>query len=249
MLLKSLASPWAAALLLQATLSGVLIAKRMWRRFPIFLAYCVSSLILNGALFLIYVSHWRRPLYFKAYWLTEAIGWLMGLAVVYEIFKHLFRPYPALRKLATHIFQSAVILLVLLGCIVAYAQHLGESNHVQAGLMVVDQASRILEVGLLAFLFLFASAFGLHWRQYVFGIASGLGLFAAVELVGITMRLQFGITASPIFNVVRTISYNSSLIIWMSYILSPELATSPSELPKRAQLEQWNQAIMELIYQ
>jgi hypothetical protein len=39
------------------------------------------------------------------------------------------------------------------------------------------------------------------------------------------------------------------MFIWIIYLLAPELATSPAEMPKRAQLEQWNKAIMELIYQ
>ena len=238
-----------ASLALQIILSGVLLAKRMWRKFPIFLSYCLSSAILNVSSYAIYASHWRRNFYFRAYWLTEAVGLLMGLAVVYEIFKHLFTPYPGLRKLATQSFQGAVLLLILLGCVVIYAQPLGEHNHVQAAFMVVEEASRVLEVGLLGFLFLFAGVFGLHWRQYLFGIAIGLGVFTAVELVGITMRLQFGVVANPIFGVIRTISFDSSLILWISYLLAPELAATPAEMPKRGQLEQWNNAIMELIYQ
>jgi hypothetical protein len=141
------------------------------------------------------------------------------------------------------------VLLAVLGCIVAYAQPLGERGHLQAAFFIVEQATRIFEVGLLLSLFLFASAFGLHWRQYAFGVALGLGLFAAVELVGVTMRVQFGVTANAMFAIVRTVSFSSSLLIWIGYILAPELAASPSEIPKRAQLEQWNQAVMELIYQ
>lgn len=242
-------SPWVAALLLQTILSGVLLTKRLWRKFPFFVGYCVSGLVLNVSLYAVYSSQWRHQLYFKAYWFTEGLGLLMGLAVTYEIFNLLFNPYPALRKLAMQAFQGVVVLLVLVGCVVAYMQPLGENNHVQAAFMIIEQATRVLEVGLLGFLFLFASAFGLHWRQYVFGIAVGLGVFAVVELVAITMRVEFGVTASPVFNIVRTISFNTSLLIWIGYILAPELAAAPSEMPKRAQLEQWNRAVTELIYQ
>ena len=249
MSLKFLASPFTASLMLQLLLCLVLLTKRMWRKFPIFVSYCLSSAILNVTSYAIYASHWRRNFYFSAYWLTEAVGLLMGVAVVYEIFKHLFTPYPGLRKLATQSFQGAILLLVVLGCILIYAQPSGERNHVQAAFMVVEEASRALEVGLLGFLFLFAGVFGLHWRQYLFGMALGLGVFTAVELVGVTMRLQFGVVANPIFGVIRTVSFASSLIIWISYLLAPELAASPAEMPKRAQLEQWNNAIMELIYQ
>lgn len=249
MLLKTFLSPWVIALVLQATLVGVLLAKKMWQRFPIFTGYSILSFAFDLGLYSIYHSSIPREFYLKMYWVNEGVGLILGLAVVYEIFNQLLAPYLALRRLAGQIFQIAVGLLAILGCFVVYAQPLGESNHMLAGLMVVEQATRILEVGLLLFLFLFASAFGLHWRQYVFGVALGLGVFAAVELVAVTMRLQFGVTANPIFNIVRTVSFNSSLLIWIGYILAPELAVKPAEMPKRAQLEQWNRAVMELIYQ
>jgi len=250
---KAVNLSWLAALALQGIMAGVLVAKKMWRRFPLFVAYTTSNLVLGAVLYVIFLlafqARFLRPVYANVYWLNEAIGVLLGLAVVYEIFKHLFDPYSALKRLATQVFQGAILLLIVLGCIVVYVQPLGETNHVQAALYVVEQASRILEVGLLCFLFLFASAFGLHWRQYVFGIAVGLGVFAAAELVGVTMRVQFGFVADPVLNVIRSVSFNSSLVIWISYILAPELAASPADLPKRAQLEQWNNAVMELIYQ
>ena len=246
---KIMALPWLAALLLQGILAGIVLTKRMWRKLPFFLAYAASNFLLGLGLYLIYHSALRRFAYMKVYWVNEAAGLLLGLAVVYEIFRHLFTPYPALRRLASQIFLATVSFLLLLGCVVAYAQPLREPSHLWAAFMVVEQASRILEVGLLCFLFLFASVFGLHWRQNLFGIALGLGVFAAVELVAITMRVQFGIVANPLFNVVRTISFNASLIIWISYLLAPDLATNPSEMPKRAVLEQWNTAVMELIYQ
>ena len=244
---------WLALLVLQGTLAGVLAAKKVWRKFPLFVAYTASNLLFGIALYVIFLlafhSKFLRPVYVQVYWVDETLGVLLGLAVVYEIFKHLLDPYPALRRLAAQIFQGVILLLVLLGCVVAYVQPKGESNHVQAAFMAVEQASRIIEAGLLCFVFLFASAFGLHWRQYVFGIAVGLGIFVAVELVAVTMRVQFGVTANPIFNIVRSVSYNLSLMIWIGYILAPELAMQPSEMPKRSQLEQWNRAVMELIYQ
>lgn len=249
MLLRSILSPWMAALFLHALLAGVLIFKKMWRKFPFFVFYSVSNLVFNLSLYAVYVSNLSRHIYFNVYWLAEFVGLFLGFAVVYEIFHQLLKPYPALRRLATQIFRGAVVFLVLLGCVVNYAQSLGEHNHIQATFLVMEQAGRILEVGLLLFLFLFASAFGLHWRQYVFGIAVGLGIFVTVELVGVTLRAQFGVAANSVFNMVRMISFNTSMVIWISYILAPELAASPSDVPKRAQLEQWNRAVTELIYQ
>lgn len=248
MLLKVITSSWFAAWLLQAMLVAVLLFKRMWGRFRFFFAYAATTFLAGTLLYAICLIRAPYRLYITVYWLTEAIGLFLGLAVVWEIFDNLLRPYPALRRLGIQVLRGAVLLLVVLGCVVAYRQPLGEQSRVQAALMVVEQAGRILEVGLLLSLFSFASAFGLHWRQYVFGIALGLGIFVTVELVAITMRVQFGGAANSVFNVIRTVSFNSSLFIWIAYILAPELAAQPVEAPKRAQLEQWNRAVMELIY-
>ena len=248
MLRHHIALPWVASLCLQAMLAVVLLVKRMWLKFPVFMIYAVANFVLGVACY--FTFQLASPFaYFVIYWITEVMSLFLGLAVVFEVFTHLFKPYPGLRKLATLVFQCAVVFLLILGVIVIYKQPVGEHYRIGAALLSMEQAARILETGLLLFLFLFASAFGLHWRQYVFGIALGLGILVSVELVAVTMRLQFGFAANNIFNIVRTVSFSSSLFIWIAYILAPELASQPSEMPKRAQLEQWNRAVMELIYQ
>jgi len=241
--------PWLAGILLQGILLGVLLAKRMWHRFPIFLTYSASNFLLGVALYIIYQAHPSRTLWYRVYWINEAIGLLLALALVYEIFKHLISPYPGLRRLASLIFRVAIVILVLVGCVLASSQHSGQDQQLTRNFLLADEAARILELGLLFFIFLFASVLGLHWRQYVFGVALGLGCYTAVELVRVTMRVHFGITGAPILDMVRIISFNLGLLIWIGYILAPELATSPAEVPKHAQLEQWNRAVMELIYQ
>jgi hypothetical protein len=87
----------------------------------------------------------------------------------------------------------------------------------------------------------------LHWRQNVFGIALGLGMFAAVELVTVTLIGHVSSATALTLALARGISFSASLLIWLGYLLLPERATSSAEIPKRAQLEQWNQAVMELI--
>jgi hypothetical protein len=144
------------------------------------------------------------------------------------------------------IFRVAVVALVVLACAVYY----GESGHalgLSRGIMLAEEAARIVELGLIMFLFLSSSAFGLHWRQNEFGIALGLGTCAAVELFNVTLMSHVSPETAQIFSLVRSFSYNFSLLIWLGYLLVPERATSNGELPKKAQLEQWNQAVMELI--
>jgi len=234
---------WIGSIVLQVALALALLATRAWRNFPAFAAYIFFCLFEAGITYALFEN---KKAYFCAFWICEAIGIVLGLAVVREIFTKVFSPHPALRKLATIIFRVAVIALVLLACAVIYVQSASATGLVNAVLLAAE-AARLVEVGLIMFLFLSSSVFGLHWRQNVFGIALGLGMFAAVDLITVTLIGHMGSTTQLAFKLVRGISFSTSLLIWLGYLLVPERATSSGELPKKAQLEQWNQAVTELI--
>lgn len=234
---------WVGCIVLQALLALVLFAKETWRTYLVFSAYVVFSLL--EAVSLLVVAH-NLQLYRYVFWVCEAVGILLSLAVVREIFTSLFSPHPALRKLATLIFRVAVAALLILAGGVIYAQS-GDARSYTNALLLAAQAVRIIEVGLIMFLFLSSSAFGLHWRQNLFGIALGLGMVSAVELVIMSFVGHVSPRFVQTFNFVRVLAFGASLLVWLGYILVPERAASSAELPKQDQLEQWNQAVMELI--
>ncbi len=237
---------WLVGLLLQVLLAVVLVVKKMWAKFPIFSAYALYTLTETVVLFTVY----RKPsLYFYAYVVGESVSVILGLALVYEVFTRLFCLHPGLRRLAWLSFRSVVALLVIFAGAVIYSQAPVGKNGVGAALLLVEEAARILEVGLITFLFLFSSVFGLHWRQSVFGITLGLGIPAVGELVAVTIAPHVGPAARQSLNLAQLVAFDFGVLLWLSYALLPERAASVAELPKRAQLEQWNQAIMELINQ
>jgi hypothetical protein len=234
---------WIGSIVLQAALALAVLAKRTWRNFPAFAAYIFFCLFEAGVTYALFGN---KVAYFYAFWICEAIAIVLGLAVVREIFTNVFSPHPALRKMATMISRAAVIALVVLACVVIYVQS-GNVRGVVNALLLAAEAARLVEVGVIMFLFLSSTAFGLHWRQNVFGIALGLGTFAAVDLVTVTLIGHVSPATQVAFKLARGISFSSSLLIWLGYLLVPERATSSAEIPKHAQLEQWNQAVMELI--
>lgn len=235
---------WLAELALLALLVLVVIGKRLWNKFPVFSAYTTFNL-LEGVL--AYAVQGTRA-YVYVYIVNQTISVALGLGVVYEVFKCLFSAHAALRKLARLIFCGvAVALLILAGAVIS-ARLPFDVNHAQAAVLVVEEAARILEVGLIMFLVAFSAVFGLHWRQPVFGIALGLGVFTAVKLAVVTLLPHAG-TSGGFLTVAGMVSYGFSLLVWLGYLSVPERVPSAAELPKRAQLEQWNRAIMELINQ
>jgi hypothetical protein len=237
---------WIAGTGLQLVLAVVLVSKRMWRQFPIFTTYSLICFLQSVVGFGI---RGFPKLYVYVYCPFEIVSSLLGLGVIYEVFTKLLSAYPALREVAFRAFQWTVVALISVSMAVVYFHAPVEGSRFVSLYVVLEQATRIAEVGLLLFLFSFSRVFGLHWRQSIFGIALGLGFFATVELMGITLRAVLGITATPMFNAARAVSFTCSLLIWIGYILAPERVTSTGEIPKRAQLEQWNQAMMELINQ
>jgi hypothetical protein len=237
---------WLAGIVCQATLGVVLLCKRSWRIFPFFSLYFATGF---AATILIYVFRHNAAVYnFYSYSVVEASGIVLGFAVVYEIFRIVFSGHPGLRRLATLTFRWVLAILLVIGVVVFAKQASLGFRGVTSALLVLEEAIRIIEVGLLMCLFLLSSAFGLHWRQHVFGIALGLGVFVAVELITVTILGQMGSAVTAV-NVVRILGFNTSLLIWIGYLLSPERNAGKPDLPQRSQLEQWNQAVMELIKQ
>jgi|SRR5579864_2121106 len=231
-------------LALQGLLVVTLLAKRTWRRFPFFTGYVGLSFAVSIAEYLLLRN---RSVYFYVYWIGEAIGIGLGLFVVYEIFRHLFTVHGALLRLATITFRIAIVILLTAGVIAYMTQPASHTSNLRVAVEAVEQAARIIEVGLLMILFICSAAFGLHWKQAEFGIALGLGFFATLELMAVTLRPLVSHQGVVLLNVMRIAAFDCSLLIWLGYLLLPERAATAVEVPKQAQLEQWNQAVMELI--
>jgi len=230
-------------------LAAVLLAKKMWAKFPIFTAFALVNFF-EGVALAYWVRHGASGMMATyTYWLSEVLVMLLELGVAYEIFRNLFASYDALRRLASNILYWVLVALVVLGCVILYTHAAVQGNRFVAAFIVVEEAIRIIEVGLILLLFLFSGTFGLHWRQSVFGIALGLGALTTVDLLSAALRAHFGTAVLPTLGIVRTCSFAFSLLVWLGYLLVPERLSSPTTVPERGQLEQWNQALRELNYQ
>ncbi|HLW53632.1 MAG TPA: hypothetical protein VKW06_12385 [Candidatus Angelobacter sp.] len=236
---------FAAQLVLLGLLCGVLLIRKGWKSFPVFAAYSLFNLISGLVEFFIY----KYPkAYFYAFIVIESVAIILGLAVVYEVFVHLFSAQQALRRLATWLLGVAVLALGVLGFIVIQMHGVSLKN-VGAGIIAAEEAARVLEVGSLSFLFVCSGTFGLHWRQPVFGIALGLSVFTTFELILIAMRAYFGVNPAAGLNIARMLAFGLGLLIWIGYLVAPERVQASDGIPERSQLEQWNRAVMELIHQ
>jgi prepilin signal peptidase PulO-like enzyme (type II secretory pathway) len=245
---------WVAGLILQPALAVFLVARKLWRKYPIFTLYTVFNSIGNIIAFLLretslsFLLRDRPLLYFWFLQIFNGITTFIGFGIAYEIFRTIFSPHRALKRLATLVFGACAIILAGMGASLIISEAPFRSTDLMKSVLVVSEAARLLEVGLIGVLFLFSRAFGLHWRQATFGIALGLGIFATVELVATTIQSEFGPAAMNVLNLLRTGAFDVGLLTWIGYILAPEPSLNIG-LPERSQLDEWNRAVMEFIQQ
>lgn len=235
---------WIAPALLLAALATVMRIRRLDREWPAFFAYCAFSAVRTPILFWVY--H-RTAAYFYCYWVAEAVGTILALAAIYEVFLHLFRSYDASARLAQSLFRWVGAALVLAAVLTALAAPGNEANRVMAASLVVNRSILLVQCGLLLFLFAAAAYLRLSWRSHAFGIAMGFGLFVGVQMASGAVQAEAGLIAQETLNLVKMGSYTCAVLVWMTYLLAPQRAEVPATAPELENVKSWNQALLQLL--
>jgi hypothetical protein len=112
----------------------------------------------------------------------------------------------------------------------------------------VERAVRLMQCGLLLFIFVCSSYLGLTWRNFAAGIALGYGLFASTSLVLYSLRLQFGGGWDKTMSLISGTAYLLSVLTWMGYSAMPDkvMQRVHNDVVYRPIFDRWNQAAMVL---
>jgi hypothetical protein len=238
--------PWLAAFLIRCAILVLMWEKGLARTFPVFFSYTLVVNLRSGVG--LYLTSVDLNLAFYAYWIGEAVSVALGLAVIGELFRHVLKPYPTLDRLGRTVFRWVAVGLVILA-LLSMNLPAGEDNIFMGTILPVARAVRILQFGLLFFLFVFSSYFGLGWRHLVFGIALGMSLFVSVELTAVSMRSESGWIAHETWSLVTRLSYVAATLIWFWYIAVPQPAEQATQkVPARETVERWNQALLQFLH-
>ena len=242
---------WIAPHLLQIAVAVLMIRRKLFRDFPLFLSYTLFEVANFSVLFWLYnSSRFTVEQSTYVYVAGDAIGIALRFGVIHEIFENVFRQYPALNQLGRLLFRWATGVLLVVAVAVALSTTGADTDRVTAALFVTSRAISIVQCGLLMFLLLFSRYFGLSWRNYVFGTVLGLGVYASVQLATTAILTQFGPNfRSETFNLILMATYHCSVLIWLVYFLSPEPALRPVKTVPSHDLEGWNQELQRLLQQ
>ncbi len=237
---------WFAHPLLQLALAGVMVSRKLHRKFPVFFTYVVSQI---GTFFLIYYAYnhihtlhdYAR--YFYIYWTCEAISLVLGFKIIHEIFVDVFRPYHALKDLGSVLFKWAALVMMLVAVVVAATSTASVEGPVVEAVVTVQRCVRVIQVGLILFLLVFSKYVGISWKHYSFGVSLGFGSFAAVELLAVAMTASLRIS-SEAGDLANVVCYNLCILIWFTYaLLKSPVRESTNTLLKS---QRWDHSLADL---
>lgn len=235
---------WITPALLLAMMAMVMRVRGLHRELPAFFAYCVFSALRTPILF--FVFH-QTTAYFYCYWAAEAVSAILGLAAIYEVFLYVFQGYDGNGRLAQSLFRWVGAALVVAALAAAIAVPGSHENRLMAASLVVDRSVRLVQCGLLLFLFVASSYLGLSWRSHAFGVAMGFGLFVGVQMAAGAMRAQAGLISQDTLSLVKMASYNCAVLVWMTYLLAPQTTQAAAPTPMVTEVRSWNQALLQLL--
>lgn len=232
---------WISHPALELFLAGVMVWRKLHRKFPVFFAYILFQLVNFGVLFPIH-QYGTYGLYFYGYWIGATISLGIGFKVIHEIFLDVFRPYHTLKDLGTVLFKWAALVMLFVALVVAIASSGGQSPIVLA-VATMQRCVRVIQCGLILFLLFFSRYLNVSWKQQSFGIASGFGVFAAAELAGSALYVG-GLINDPVLGLIGTFSYTCAVLMWLGYmaIKSKSVQSAATALVS----QRWEQSLTDL---
>ena len=235
---------WLAGPLTQLALIVLMVRKKLRAEYPLFFALTVFDLLTTVVLYAVYEMTHGGVDYFYAYWTMEAVGVILSFLVIRELFTNAMKPYAALRDLSAMLFLWAGVVLLIGGTVIAISSPGNPAEHIMAAILSAERSIRLTQVGLLLFLLLFAHKLGLTWKHHVFSFSLGLGLFAASDLVLVSLRTQYGSAWSETYSIVHAEAYLVAIAVLLVGAAIKEPARDLVIASERPVLQRWNEVLL-----
>jgi hypothetical protein len=235
---------WFTPPLLYAVMSVSMVRRGVHREVPWFFAYTLFD---GGQSVFAWFLRENMAVYFYFYWIMEVVGIILGFVIIYEVFRKIVVRYERVQRVGFALYRWFAVGLLTVGAVtVAIAPEMNR-DALFDGIMTLQVGVRIIQTGLLVFLFAFASYLGLSWRNCSFGVALGFGFLAIVELVLATVRSNVGPEFTPIYAVLKPIAFNITVLVWAAYILQRQPVLKQVTSVPKTDLAVWNDTLTEFM--
>jgi hypothetical protein len=159
--------------------------------------------------------------YYFVYWGSFAIGSILSLFILFNIYQLTTAPLKGLQKLGMLVLGTAVVLSVVLAVVSPFAPHMAQPQYPIALISQLQRSQSILTLCLVLFVFLAIRPMGLSCRRNVFGVSFGLGLLATMDLVQ-SAWLWHSPEFANFYNIVNGVVICVAVAIWAAYFATRE---------------------------
>ena len=213
-----------AVFLSETLLITVLVWRREYRRFPIFLLWMVT-LLLGSPLEYWVLNHTSVDQYAHFSIVMGVLDYMLQVGVLVEIAHSVLRP--AVSSMPGKILGLMAGVLVI-GCVITLLWTFDRSHHSEAfqhvfiRLQQLDFAFAFMRLGLFVAIAGFSQMVGVTWKSHILRLAAGLAFYSAVSLV-----VQLTLSHLPhanhltyqrnyyLLNYIQTTSYLGALVFWV----------------------------------
>lgn len=215
---------------LEITLLVILIRRRLYRRFPVFLSYCVWTVCVT----VIRLSLSNHPVaFFLTFWLTEASYLVLALMVMLSLLQpfliEAYRRHPCAR----YILPSAIVLIIGTSLWAVFFKPIATDVLARfvSAIYVFVPLICLVEVSLFLLAIVSTTRYGVEWTRYETGILAGFGILAFMTMLARVPALialfhfRVGPQLEGLFRYFPSGAFISSAFAWLIAFWRPETPT------------------------
>jgi hypothetical protein len=212
--------PLIAGLIGHTWLTVLLLNRRVYRSFPVFVCYQAYAALAVTARIVPFLAQAPQP-YFFTFWSTELGFVVLAIAASHEVFRWVFSGFYRLPWFRAFYYGGIGITIAIVGI----------NSLLHAPLNVHPLVGRILpfvivingiQAAIFALFFLLVKLLDIGFRRYAFGIALGLGIASVGTLIPYVARSIFGTELENFFLYAPTVAYFVSILVWLSAFMKAQ---------------------------
>jgi hypothetical protein len=219
---------WAASFAGNLILFAVLLFRKRWQNFPVFITLIGYYVVENIIVFLVY--QYDPHVYVKVYWVTFALDFLLQVALIVEVARVVLRPTGTWLQDARASFLISGTIGALIAAALTFAIHPSVPKTIDAWGIRAYLFTSLIFCELFLVMMLAAQRLGLVWRNHVMGLGQGLTAWALISAMVDVAHSYYG--ANHIYDFkalehIRTLAYIGAVIYWTVTFWLPEPERRP----------------------
>jgi len=210
---------WIAPHVLLLAVAAVMFRKKLHKQYPVFFSYLVFESIEFGAVFAM-TQRVPLSLYVKVDFFGRIADATLSFAIVQELFSAALGSLDSMRKQMSHLLRWVTVALVLLGSLCIWALCYSRLNPAAFPDYWSIEALRAAQCGLLFLVFLWHRFLGVRMPLFSFGVAFGMALVAALDLLTLAFKTSIMLPHGLSIDILNMATYHAAVVCWFCFALA-----------------------------